>query len=301
MDLNLLEKTTFWIDGADLGGADLGRIAAVCADALGLGRDEVMVVDVRPGVIAFDVLRRSVEAHAIVGKERALLEALAGVDEVRLGADAKVHSEGVLGLIALDPVEGRRALAGAEAMADEVRRNVDRRALVFASGSEVRDGAIRDTNSPFLLEALRGAGYRAELGGVLEDDLGAAVACLEDAVGRGHGLVVTTGGVGAEDKDFNIEAILRVDPDARTPWILRFTPDMQRHHKEGVRIAVGRVGPTRLVALPGPHDEVQLASGVLVSALARDAGDAELADALATALRQRWLEKMAHDGGIERD
>lgn len=296
MELNLLEKTTFWIDGAELGGADLGRIAAVAADALGLGRDEVMVVDVRPGVVAFDVLRRSVDAQAIVGKERALLDALTGIDGVRLGADAKVHSEGVLGFIALDPVEGRRALQEAEAVADEVRRNVARRALVFASGSEVRDGTIRDTNSPFLLEALRGAGHRAEFGGVLEDDLGAVVAGLEDAIGRGYGLVVTTGGVGAEDKDFNVEAILRVAPDARTPWILRFTPDMHRHHKEGVRIAVGRVGPTRLVALPGPHDEVRLACGVLIAALARDADEAELAEGLATALRQRWLEKMTHGG-----
>jgi hypothetical protein len=296
VELNLLEKTTFWIEGADLGGVDLGRVAAEAADALGLGRDEVMVVDVRPGIVAFDVLRRSVDARAIVGKERPLLERLAAVEGVRIGPDAKVHSEGVLGFIALDPVEGARALADAERLADEVRRNVARRALVFASGSEVRDGSIRDTNTPFLLEALRRAGCRAEPGGVLEDALAAAVGALEDAVGRGYGLVVTTGGVGAEDKDFNVEAILRLDPQARTPWILRFTPDMRRHHKEGVRIAVGRVGPTRLVALPGPHDEVRLAADVLTAALARDAGDADLAEALATVLRERWMEKMARGG-----
>ena len=258
-----------------------------------------MVVDVRPGVVAFDVLRRSVDAHAIVGMERPLLDRVGGIEGVRLGPDAKVHSEGVLGFIALDRVEGARALADAEAVGDEVRREVARRVLVFASGSEVRDGSIRDTNSPFLLAALRGAGYRAEFGGVLEDDLAAVVASLEDAIGRGHGLVVTTGGVGAEDKDFNIEAILRIDPGAQTPWILRFEPDMRRHHKEGVRIAVGRVGPTRLVALPGPNDEVRLAAGVLLEALARDAGDADLAGALAAVLRQRWLEKMAHPGGVQ--
>ena len=183
-----------------------------------------------------------------------------------------------------------------ETVADDVRRNVARRALVFASGSEVRDGSIRDTNSPFLLEALRGAGFRADFGGILEDALGSAVAAIDDAIGRGYGLVVSTGGVGAEDKDFNIEAILRLDPQARTPWILRFTPDMRRHHKEGVRIAVGRVGPTRLVALPGPHDEVRLAADVLRAALARGAEDADLAEALATALRERWMEKMARGG-----
>lgn len=296
MELNLLEKTTFWIDGAELGGADLGCVAAEAADALGLGRDEVMVVDVRPGIVAFDVLRPSVDAQAIIGKERPLLARLAAVEGVRLGPEAKVHSEGVLGFIALDPVEGARALADGERLAGEIRRNVARRALVFASGTEVRDGSIRDTNSPFLLEALRGAGFRAEFGGVLEDALAAAVSSIEDAIGRGHGLVVTTGGVGAEDKDFNVEAILRLDPQARTPWILRFTPDMRRHHKEGVRIAVGRVGPTRLVALPGPHDEVRLAADVLTEALARDADDADLAEALATVLRERWMEKMAQGG-----
>lgn len=297
MELNLLEKTTFGIDDVELEGADLGAIAAAAADVLGFGPDEVMVVDVRPGIVAFDVLRRSVDALAIVGRERELLDRVGAIAGVRLGPDAKVHSEGVLGFIALDRAEGERALAAAETVADEVRRKVARRALVFASGSEVRDGSIRDTNSPFLLEALRGAGFAAEFGGVLEDHLGAVVAALEDAIGRAHGLVITTGGVGAEDKDFNIEAILRVAPGAQTPWILRFTPDMRRHHKEGVRIAVGRVGPTRLVALPGPHDEVRLAAGVLLPALARDAGDAELADALAAGLRERWLEKMAHRGG----
>jgi molybdopterin biosynthesis enzyme MoaB len=167
---------------------------------------------------------------------------------------------------------------------------------VFASGSEVRDGSIRDTNSPFLLDALRCAGFRADFGGILEDALAPAVAAIDDAIGRGYGLVVSTGGVGAEDKDFNTEAILRLDPQARTPWILRFTPDMRRHHKQGVRIAVGRVGPTRLVALPGPHDEVRLAADVLTAALARGADDAELAEALATVLRERWTEKMTRGG-----
>lgn len=297
MELNLLEKTTFWIDDVDLDGTDLGAIAAAAADVLGLARDEVMVVDVRPGVVAFDVLRPSVEAEAILGKERPLLERVGRIAGVRLGPDAKVHSEGVLGFIALDPVEGERALAQAEAVSNEVLRKVARRALVFASGSEVRDGSIRDTNSPFLLEALRGAGFTAEFGGILEDDLAAVVAALDDAIGRGHGLVITTGGVGAEDKDFNVEAILRVDPAAQTPWILRFTPDMRRHHKEGVRIAVGRVGPTRLVALPGPHDEVRLAADVLLAAVARGASDAELAEALAAVLRERWLQKMSRPGG----
>ena len=75
---------------------------------------------------------------------------------------------------------------------------------------------------------------------------------------RGFGLIITTGGVGAESKDHSVEAVLKLDPHAITPWILKFTPDMKRHHKEAVRIAVGRVGICRIVSLPGPHAEVLL-------------------------------------------
>src|SRR5512135_2098568 len=106
MDLNLLEKTTFWVDDVHLAQADLGALAAAAAEALALPRDEVMVVDVRPGLVAFDVLRPNVQAGAVVGKERELLRRLAAVSGVSLGGGAAVHSEGVLGLIALDGAEG---------------------------------------------------------------------------------------------------------------------------------------------------------------------------------------------------
>ena len=297
MELNLLEKTTFWVDDVHLQGTDLGALAAVAADVLVMPRDEVMVVDVRPGLVAFDLLRPNVQAEAVVGKEQELLRRLGEVAGVTLGPGAAVHSEGVLGLIALDGAEGQRVLEAAGAMAREVSAQVARRAVVFASGSEVRDGTIRDTNTPFLIETLQAAGFRVEPGGVLEDDLAAVVDRLEGAAARGFGLVVTTGGVGAEDKDFNVEAVLRLDPQAHTPWILRFTPDMRRHHKAGVRIAVGRVGPTRLVALPGPHDEVRAAAEVLMPSLAAGGGDGELAEALAAVLRVRWQAKMQHRHG----
>lgn len=300
MELNLLEKTTFWIDDVELAATDLGQLAAAAAGVLELPPEEVMVVDVRPGLVAFDVLRPHVEAEAIAGKERALLARLAEISGVSLGPGAAVHSEGVLGFIALDPAQAASALEATRTMAAAVREQVARRAIVFASGSEVRDAKIRDTNSPLLADALGRAGHRVDLGGVLEDELVSVVAALEDAIGRGFGLVITTGGVGAEDKDFNVEAVQRLDPQAHTPWILRFERDMRRHHKDGVRIAVGRVGPTLLVALPGPNDEVRLAAEVLVAALGRGAADAELAEALASALRSRWQSKMDRHGG-ERD
>lgn len=296
MELNLLEKTTFWVDDVELASTDLGKLAAAAAGALGLSADEVMVVDVRPGLVAFDVMRPTVAAASVTAREQELLRALGAIEGVSMGPNAAVHSEGVLGLIAADPATAAATLEASADMAAEVSRRVARRALVLASGSEVRDGKIRDTNTPFLVEALRGAGFRADPGGILEDDRIAVAAALEDAVARGYGLVVTTGGVGAEDKDHNVEAILRLDPQAATPWILRFEKDMRRHHKDGVRIAVGRVGPTLLVALPGPHDEVRLAADVLLPALTAGTPHHLIADALALALRERWQSKMRRHG-----
>lgn len=300
MDWNLLEKTTFRIEEIELSNADLGRLAGAAAQALGMEEKEVMVVDVRPGVVAFDILLRHVRSENVIGKEKELLDRIAGVPGVRLGPRAVVHSEGVLGMIGLETGEGQRVLADSAAIASEVGKAVSRRALVFGSGREVIEGNIRDTNSPYLLEGLASAGYKADFGGILEDSLDAAVNVLDDALGRGYGLVITTGGVGAEDKDVNIEAILRHDPQAHTPWILKFTPDMGRHHKEEVRIAVGRVGVSRLIALPGPHEEVRLAWKVLEADLARGAGDAELANDLADVLRRRWKTKMTTKGNGHR-
>jgi molybdenum cofactor synthesis domain-containing protein len=297
MELNLLEKTTFWVDDVELDSADLGQLAAAAAAVLGMPPEDVMVVDVRPGLVAFDVMRPTVRAEAVTAREADLLRRLGAIEGVALGPHAAVHSEGVLGLIAADPAEGARALEASRQMVAEVRERVARRALVFASGPEVRDGMIRDTNTPFLEGALRAAGFRAEPGGILEDDTLAVAAALEDGVSRGYGLILTTGGVGAEDKDHNVEAILRLDPQAHTPWILKFEKDMCRHHKDGVRIAVGRVGPTMIVALPGPHDEVRLAADVLLPALSGGRPDHEIAEALALALRERWHSRMRNHGG----
>lgn len=203
-----------------------------------------------------------------------------------------MHSEGVLGLIALEPQAAEEVLSASAKMARQITETVSRRAMVFASGSEVIAGKIEDTNSPYIIRGLEQNGFIARFGGILEDSAAAAAARLEDALGAGYGLVITTGGVGAEDKDFSVEAILRLDPNAHTPWILKFKPDFRRHHKEGVRIAVGQVGLARLVALPGPHEEARLGCDRLLDGLARGLGAADLAESVAAALRERWLEAM---------
>ena len=295
MEWDLLEKTTFWIEGAHLDGANLGVVAAAAASALGLESDEVMVVDVQKGIVAFDILRRQVSAETIAGKSGAVLRSLGEVPGVTFSESASIHSEGVLGLIALEPEEAKEVISRSEEMGAAVVSAVSRRACVFASGTEVIAGNIEDTNSPYLVEALTAAGFRAEFGGIIQDDVSAAVNRLEDALMRGFGLVITTGGVGAESKDHSIEAVLRLDPNAHTPWILKFTPDMKRHYKEGVRIAVGRVGVSRIVSLPGPHAEVREGCKALLEGLRKEMDDAALAEAVASVIRERWLSHMGKE------
>lgn len=298
MEWSLLEKTTFWVDDVELEGADLDRVASAAAGALGMEDKEVMVVDVRPGFVAFDVLRRQVGAEMVAGKEKEILARLREMPGVRVGSGAGVHSEGVLGFIAMEPEEAARVLEESGRLAESVARAVSRRALVFASGSEVIEGKIKDTNSPHIITSLQDSGYRADFGGILEDDVMAVAVNLEAALERGYGLIVTTGGVGAEDKDFTVEAICRLDPGAHTPWILKFKPDFHRHHKEGVRIAVGSVGLARLVALPGPHEEARIGCARLLEGLRQGLDGIALAEYIAAALRERWCSMM-HKGGIK--
>ncbi|QGP90903.1 putative molybdopterin binding domain protein [Neomoorella glycerini] len=296
MEWDLLEKTTFWIDNIELTAADLGQVAAAAAAAMELPAQEVMVVDVRPGLVAFDILRRRVRAEAVAGKEKEILRRLADLPGVTLKPGAAVHSEGVLGVIALEPEAAARVLAESAALARGISRAVARRAAVFASGAEVIAGKIKDTNSPYIIAALEKAGYRTSFGGILEDDAVAVANRLEGALEEGYGLLITTGGVGAEDKDFSIEAILRLDPEACTPWILKFKPDYHRHHKEGVRIAVGQVGIARLVALPGPHEEARLGCDRLLAGLEQGLEKGALAEYIAGALRERWRNVMKEGG-----
>lgn len=288
MEWDLLEKTTFWIEGIELENADLSLLARETAAALNLSPEEVMVVDVRPNVVAFDILRRKIEAKYVAGQGALILRKLQKLPGVKLSETATIHSEGILGFLALNPDEGERVLQASQTMAQNIAQAVTKRAIVFASGSEVQTGKIQDTNSPYLLNVLNQEGYKAEFGGILKDDIDSVVAGLEGAVERGFGLVLTTGGVGAEDKDCIVEAICRLDPDAATPWIIKFKPDYRRHHKEGVRIAVGQMGITTIVALPGPHEEVKLGCKRLLAGLKKELKGWALAEHIASALRERW-------------
>lgn len=60
MGLNLLEKTELWVNEITLANANLSDMADAVAEQLGLDKGKVMVVDVRPRHITFDVLERNV-------------------------------------------------------------------------------------------------------------------------------------------------------------------------------------------------------------------------------------------------
>jgi molybdopterin biosynthesis enzyme MoaB len=105
---------------------------------------------------------------------------------------------------------------------------------------------------------------------------------------EGFGLILTSGGVGAEEKDCTVEGLLRVDPSAATPYIVKFEPGTGRHVKDGVRIAVGKLGISWLVALPGPTREVQIGLDQLLEGLDKGWDEKQMAEHIASALRGKW-------------
>jgi molybdenum cofactor synthesis domain-containing protein len=300
VELNLLEKTELWITDLLLEGADLTRIAQTVADALRVEREKVLVVDVREDHITLDILKGVLRAEDFFGKERDILARIAAIPGVRVGADSRVHSDGILGMIALDEAEVPAVLEKTAEMRETITSKIARRACVFPTGFEVKRGMIKDTNSPFIEAFLGDRGFSVVRGEILDDDKDMIAGKLQRAIDSGFGLVITTGGVGAESKDRTVEAVLAVDPEAETPYIAHFTQGTGRHEKDGVRIAVGRVGESFIVALPGPNDEVRLALNELDAALKEGLEKKRLSAGIARALRQKLKgethgQEHAHD------
>lgn len=292
--LNLLEKTELWVNEITLEQTNLTDLAAAVARVLGLPEDKVMVVDVRPNHITFDLLEKEVQQENILGKEEELLAALEAVPGVHLTPDSYIHSNGILGLICARGEDPQVILKRVEAMRSEIVEKVGHRAIVFPTGFELEQGLIEDTNTPYLKEVLEKAGYVVTVGDVIPDDEEIMTDRLSDAVSRGFGLIVTSGGVGAEDKDHSVESVLQVDPSAAAPYIVKYEKGHGRHVKDGVRIGVGQVGLSVLVTLPGPHDEVEMTAPVLVKLLAQGEGKEEIAQTLAGILAEKWQKKGWH-------
>ena len=294
-ELNLLEKTELRIHGLELSGVNLNELAARVAQVLELPANQVLVVDVREDHVCLDLLTPKINIRQIAGREQAVLKALTHMEGLTVGESARIDSSGILGLIAYDQNEALEIAALSQKMGSEIESNILRRALVFATGFEVKKEMIEDTNSPFLIDLLQKQGYAAEFGGILDDDLDIIANKLMEATERGFGLVITTGGVGAEDKDFSVEAMNRIDRQAATPWIVKYEQGTGRHVKAGVRIGVGQYGLTTLINLPGPHDEVMAVAPVLQAHCNRGLINKELlANDLVQVLRAKLSIKKKH-------
>ena len=299
-EYDLLRKTEMIVEGITLAGANLNDVAATAARVLGFGESEVLVTDYQENRLTIDVLRSSADAHAIMGKDAELLHSLGELPGVTIEPGAVVRSQGMLGWIAFDAAEAGKALKRAEAMAEEIKDRLSRRAVVFSTGREVEDGDIEDTNRPAIAGRLQAEGYSVKQGPTLKDDHLLIASALRQAVEEeGFSLVVTTGGVGAEAKDHTVEAVLALDPEAATPYICRFEVGTGRHHKDGVKIAVGELGDAFIVALPGPNDEVRASLDVLVEGLRQSLDKHALAEALASNLRSILRDKMSPPRGVQ--
>jgi molybdenum cofactor synthesis domain-containing protein len=147
---------------------------------------------------------------------------------------------------------------------------------------------IQDTNSPYIKATLSQEGFQVTMGAILEDNLNHIVSALRRAVSEGYGLIITTGGVGAEDKDQMIEALLQLDPKSSTPYIIHYEKGTGRHIKDGVRIGVAYLKPSYIVALPGPHEEVKRGVTIIIDGLKRGLDK----EALAASLSEAYIENL---------
>lgn len=290
MDMNLIGKTELWIQDIHLNNANLNDISAAAASALGLEPSEVPVVDAGPNHVTLDVLRQTMDFTRIAGREAELFAALANVRGVSVTETTSVHSEGILQMLSLDPSLTEDVLTRTQSLTNQISQAFLRRVKVIPTGHEVLRGVIEDTNSPYLKCELERAGYRVSIAPPQPDNMHTIANVMEAAFYEAYGMIVTTGGVGAEAKDQTIEATQRLDPSAATAWVVKYPPT-GRHVKPGVRIAVGSVGEALIVNLPGPNDEVKACLPVLLAALGTGERDkTRLAGLLADVLRQRHLQ-----------
>ena len=295
LSLDLLDKRELRVEGVQLRDANLGALATAVARALDLPNEEVLVTDVLTDVVTFDILRPQLYSHQLVGTWDAIRAGLAEVPGVTLDADARITSNGVLGWIPADPEVLQAVLAEARAVGEGIAARISRRVCVLSTGAEVDRGEIEDTNRQTLRDAF-GDGYDVSFGGTIRDDCDLIAGRIRMAVESGYGVVVTTGGVGAESKDHTIEALLKVDPNAATPYLTYFPSGHPRHVKAGIRIGVGELNGSVIVSLPGPNEEVQLASPVLLEHLKAGRRRAELAEPIAARLRAHLRTRMnQHD------
>lgn len=292
----LFNKHELTIQGIRLNGTNLNELSDTVADVIGVSREDVLVIDARDGFVCLDVLCSYLDPEKFASKEETLLNQLGRIKGVGLEANASVTSNGMLGWIAGDDdgiFEAQLEMSRSKELAEQVKRNIAKRAIVFPTGAEVEAGEIEDTNTPFIIKKLTEAGFTVDKGDVMKDDLRLFSAGLRRAAETGYGLCITTGGVGAENKDYSVEAIQLLDGRAAAPYIAKFHAGHGRHSKDGIRVCVGQEGVTTFVALPGPHDEVELCLDAVIEGVNNGWSKESIAATVAGLLRTRLKEKLA--------
>lgn len=283
--VQLLEKTELWLEGISLDQANLPNFADVVADVLSLPREKVFVTDVRPALVVLDILTRRIELESIAGKQQELLAAIRQIPGVTVAANATIHSEGILGVIGTPNNEVERYLADARKLEGQIAEYAAKRVAVVSTGSEILEGEIEDTNFAAIRAAMEEAGFEVEFGGIAGDSEAEIAGIVARLSGEGYGIIITTGGVGAEDKDHTIEALERLDRQPAIAVLAQYRRGHGRHVKDAVRIAIARLGWSTVFALPGPTHEVKLALPVIVEGLRAKSDPRDLVEAIAAPLR----------------
>ena len=296
MEYRLLNKTEIWVGPVGLSDVNLGRCASAVARTLSLPEETVSVTDAQKGHLVFDVMSPTVGAENIIARKEAMLAALSEVPGVSITPATDIHSDGILGLINVAPAERADILRKSQAMGREIADRISKRAMIFPTGKEVINQLIEDTNSPFLKNQLESLGFDVVTSVPLPDDVAKIFQSIRAAVDDPFGLIITTGGVGAEGKDQTLEALEKLDPTASLPYVLKFKKGTGRHDKDGVRIGVGTAGSSLIVCLPGPNDEVQLMWPVLRKALVEKWEKDALADHLRGVLSEKFSHFNPHHG-----
>ena len=163
------------------------------------------------------------------------------------------------------------------------------KAAILATGDEIRDGTVVDTDRPAIARLIRRAfaGCTVLCPPALHDSVTGIVRALELGLAQGCDLIIAVGGSGGGHE---------CDPDLARDCthvaLERVLPHPARRDLQGMnghlwaRLVVGQCGRAWLVNVPGPYVEAVAAAEAVLCFLARHTPvDSELlADAVADAV-----------------
>eukprot|EP00903_Cladosiphon_okamuranus_P003390 g3388.t1 len=205
---------------------------AQAAKVLSIAEDKVFVTDVREALVVLDVLEPKVEFESVVGRQQQVFDALAQIPGVSLDDNATIHSEGVLGVIGTTREQAAEMVEHAKRMDEQIRKYASGRVAVISTGTEVQNGEIKDTNYEAISKAFTAAKFEVSFGGIAGDTEREIAGLMARLAGEGYGLIISTGGVGAEDKDHTIEAVEGLDPNLSTAVLAKYKKGTGRHVKD---------------------------------------------------------------------